>query len=69
MLMDCIGRGQYGEVFKAVSKTHGNFVAVKRIPQRKDAIASVQNEVELLKNLNHPSLFPILSVNLLSLFV
>ena len=35
-MMDCIGQGQFGVVFKALSRLHGNFVAVKKLALDKD---------------------------------
>lgn len=57
-LGECIGRGQFGAVFRALNFNTGSVVAVKRIqlegktPQEIDQLS---NEVGLLQRLSHPS--------------
>jgi len=56
ILMDCIGRGQFGVVFKGLSRSHGNFVAVKKLAQEADKMSSLMTEIDLLKSLSHPNI-------------
>ncbi|GJJ74585.1 transgelin [Entomortierella parvispora] len=55
----CIGRGQFGAVYKAMNMVTGQMVAVKRIKidGLKDAeMDLLMQEVDLLKSLEHPSI-------------
>ncbi|RUP47098.1 hypothetical protein BC936DRAFT_146134 [Jimgerdemannia flammicorona] len=54
----CIGKGQFGAVYKALNLSTGEMVAVKRIKLEKnqvDEIDSLMQEVDLLKSLLHPN--------------
>ncbi|KAL9936659.1 hypothetical protein V8E36_004727 [Tilletia maclaganii] len=54
----CIGRGQFGSVYKALNTTTGTMLAVKRIKlagKSEKEITQLMKEVDLLKNLEHPS--------------
>ncbi|KAI8320484.1 kinase-like protein, partial [Martensiomyces pterosporus] len=56
-LGNCIGRGQFGSVYRALDLETGQMVAVKQIPldgQNADDMDDVMNEVELLKSLSSP---------------
>ncbi|KAJ3293316.1 hypothetical protein HK104_004582 [Borealophlyctis nickersoniae] len=58
-LGNCIGRGQFGAVYKALNMETGRVVAMKRIPladQGKEGIADLMTEVDLLKSLSHPNI-------------
>ncbi|TPX37860.1 hypothetical protein SeMB42_g06841 [Synchytrium endobioticum] len=58
-LGSCIGRGQFGAVYKALNLETGHVVAVKRIPlmdQDQDGVEDLMKEVELLKSLSHPNI-------------
>ncbi|PWN20915.1 hypothetical protein BCV69DRAFT_178505 [Microstroma glucosiphilum] len=55
---NCIGRGQFGSVYRALNLSTGQMVAVKRIKieGRSEAeVTQLMKEVELLKRLHHPS--------------
>ncbi|KAK0542853.1 Protein kinase of the Mitotic Exit Network [Tilletia horrida] len=54
----CIGRGQFGSVYKALNTTTGMMLAVKRIKltgKSEKEIMQLMKEVDLLKKLEHPS--------------
>ncbi|KAG9018377.1 hypothetical protein FRB93_000080 [Tulasnella sp. JGI-2019a] len=58
-LGNCIGKGQFGAVYRALNLNTGQMVAVKRI--RLDGLPETEvmqlmKEVELLKKLQHPSI-------------
>ncbi|KAF8936163.1 hypothetical protein BGZ47_009629 [Haplosporangium gracile] len=58
-LGNCIGRGQFGSVYKALNLVTGQMVAVKRIKidGLKDTEKDIlMQEVDLLKSLTHPSI-------------
>ncbi|KAF9551809.1 hypothetical protein EC957_004132 [Mortierella hygrophila] len=58
-LGNCIGRGQFGSVYKALNLVTGQMVAVKRIKidGLKDTEMDIlMQEVDLLKSLTHPSI-------------
>ncbi|CAB4430298.1 unnamed protein product [Rhizophagus irregularis] len=57
-LGNCIGKGQFGAVYRALHLGTGQMVAVKRIKlegKMSDEIEQLMHEVELLKSLSHPS--------------
>ncbi|GAA6035315.1 hypothetical protein JCM8097_008813 [Rhodosporidiobolus ruineniae] len=57
-LGECIGRGQFGSVYRALNLQTGQVVAVKRIQLEGKSNAEVDelsNEVNLLQRLTHPS--------------
>ncbi|PWN46866.1 Pkinase-domain-containing protein [Violaceomyces palustris] len=57
-LGNCIGRGQFGSVYRALNLNTGQMVAVKRIKlegRPDDDVTQLMNEVDLLKSLVHPS--------------
>ncbi|GJN91852.1 hypothetical protein Rhopal_004875-T1 [Rhodotorula paludigena] len=57
-LGECIGRGQFGSVYRALNLNTGQVVAVKRIllEGKTDAeVDQLSNEVALLQRLSHPS--------------
>src|ERR1700749_2552532 len=58
-LGNCIGRGQFGTVYRALNLNTGQTVAVKRISLAglsDPEITQLMNEVELLERLSHPSI-------------
>ena len=58
-LGECIGRGQFGSVYRALNLTNGRVVAIKRIGLdglSDSEILHLSNEIELLKDLSHPSI-------------
>ncbi|CAG8446209.1 8918_t:CDS:2 [Funneliformis mosseae] len=57
-LGNCIGKGQFGAVYRALNLGTGQMAAVKRIKlegKSPDEIEQLMQEVELLKSLSHPS--------------
>ncbi|GAC72363.1 MEKK and related serine/threonine protein kinases [Moesziomyces antarcticus T-34] len=57
-LGNCIGRGQFGSVYRALNLNSGQMVAVKRIKldgRSDDEVTELMGEVDLLKSLSHPS--------------
>ncbi|KAF5316572.1 hypothetical protein D9619_006466 [Psilocybe cf. subviscida] len=55
----CIGRGQFGSVYKALNLNTGQMVAVKRIRLeglKEEEVATLMREVDLVKSLSHPSI-------------
>lgn len=58
-LIDVIGRGSYGTVFKALEKKTQAFVAIKKIKQVFDDLPDTQRilrEIKFLKCLDHPNI-------------
>lgn len=58
-LGNCIGRGQFGAVYRALNLNTGQMVAVKRIGLdglKEDEISQLMKEVDLVKSLSHPSI-------------
>ncbi|KAG1746538.1 uncharacterized protein EDB91DRAFT_1245730 [Suillus paluster] len=58
-LGNCIGRGQFGTVYRALNLTTGQMVAVKRIRLeglKEDEVAQLMREVDFMKRLSHPSI-------------
>ncbi|KAF9941035.1 hypothetical protein BGZ67_006091 [Mortierella alpina] len=58
-LGNCIGRGQFGSVYKALNLGNGQMVAVKRIKidgLKENQMDMLMQEVDLLKSLAHPSI-------------
>ena len=56
---NCIGRGQFGSVYRALNLNTGQMVAVKRIRLeglKEDEISTLMREVDLVKSLSHPSI-------------
>ena len=56
MIGEELGRGAYGQVWKAIDSTTGSSVAIKQISLNgtsQDNLQSVMGEIELLKTLNH----------------
>ncbi|CAG8433203.1 515_t:CDS:10 [Ambispora gerdemannii] len=57
-LGNCIGKGQFGSVYRALNLSDGQMVAVKRIKlegKKQEEIDQLMREVELLQSLSHPS--------------
>lgn len=58
-LGDCLGKGAFGSVYRALNWGTGETVAIKQIRLAdlpKGADTSLQLEIDLLKNLNHPNI-------------
>ncbi|KAG6833014.1 hypothetical protein H0H87_012600 [Tephrocybe sp. NHM501043] len=58
-LGNCIGRGQFGSVYRALNLNTGQMVAVKRIRLnglKESEIETLMREVDLVKSLSHPSI-------------
>jgi len=58
-LGECIGKGQFGTVYRALNLNTGQVVAVKRIQlegKTEAEIEQLSNEVSLLQRLNHPAI-------------
>ncbi|GAA5940349.1 uncharacterized protein JCM15063_002609 [Sporobolomyces koalae] len=58
-LGECIGKGQFGTVYRALNLNTGQVVAVKRIKlegKTEAEIEQLSNEVSLLQRLNHPAI-------------
>ena len=58
-LGNCIGRGQFGSVYRALNLNTGQMVVVKRIRLeglKEEEVTQVMWEVDLLKGLSHPSI-------------
>ena len=58
-LGDCIGKGQFGTVYRALNLNTGETVAVKRISLvglEDQEITQLMNEVDLLERLYHPGI-------------
>ena len=58
-LGNCIGRGQFGAVYRALNLNTGQMVAVKRISLeglKEEEIRTLMREVDLVKSLGHPSI-------------
>ncbi|CAE6427196.1 unnamed protein product [Rhizoctonia solani] len=58
-LGDCIGKGQFGSVYRALNLTTGQMVAVKQLALdglSADEVKNLKKEVDLLKSLSHPSI-------------
>ncbi|KAH9022684.1 hypothetical protein EDB85DRAFT_2119745 [Lactarius pseudohatsudake] len=58
-LSNCIGRGQFGAVYRALNLNTGQMVAVKRIGLeglKEEEISQLMREVDLVKRLSHPSI-------------
>ena len=55
---DCIGRGHFGSVYRALNLSAGELVAIKRmsLDNPKDDLKSMMKEVDLLKSLSHPNI-------------
>ncbi|KAG6868950.1 hypothetical protein C0993_007164 [Termitomyces sp. T159_Od127] len=58
-LGNCIGRGQFGTVYRALNLNTGQMVAVKRIRLeglKESEVMTLMKEVDLVKSLSHPSI-------------
>ncbi|KAL0065795.1 Protein kinase of the Mitotic Exit Network [Marasmius tenuissimus] len=58
-LGNCIGRGQFGSVYRALNLNTGQMVAVKRIRLdglNEEEVTQLMKEVDLVKRLSHPSI-------------
>jgi serine/threonine protein kinase len=58
-LNDCLGRGAFGSVYRAFNWSNGETVAIKQIRLAdlpKAELTTITQEIELLKNLQHPNI-------------
>ncbi|RDB20820.1 hypothetical protein Hypma_012023 [Hypsizygus marmoreus] len=58
-LGNCIGRGQFGSVYRALNLNTGQMVAVKRIRLeglKEEEVTTLMREVDLVKSLSHPGI-------------
>ncbi|KAG8221003.1 Pkinase-domain-containing protein [Butyriboletus roseoflavus] len=58
-LGNCIGRGQFGIVYRALNLNTGQMVAVKRIRLeglKEEEVMQLMKEVDLMKSLSHPGI-------------
>ncbi|KAF7966406.1 hypothetical protein HWV62_38446 [Athelia sp. TMB] len=58
-LGDCLGKGAFGQVYRALNWATGETVAVKEIELAnipKSELGEIMSEIDLLKNLNHPNI-------------
>jgi serine/threonine protein kinase len=55
-LIEEIGKGAYGKVYKGINLNNGTLVAMKEIPISKEYIRTIKKEINVLKNLNHKNI-------------
>ncbi|KAJ7483232.1 kinase-like domain-containing protein [Mycena latifolia] len=58
-LGNCIGRGQFGSVYRALNLNTGQIVAVKRIRLeglKEDEVSTLMREVDLVESISHPNI-------------
>lgn len=58
-LGDCLGKGAFGSVYRALNWGTGETVAIKQVRLENLGAADLRNmemEIDLLKNLNHPNI-------------
>ncbi|KAF0488206.1 kinase-like protein [Gigaspora margarita] len=56
---ECLGKGSFGSVYKALNMKTGEAVAIKQVKISdlpKSDLTFIMSEIELLKNLNHPNI-------------
>ncbi|KAH0787351.1 AGC family protein kinase [Histomonas meleagridis] len=64
-LLDQIGEGSFGRVYKARRKFTGNIVAIKminKLGQSKEDLLSFRSEISILKKVNHPNVMRLLDI-------
>ncbi|KAF2480077.1 hypothetical protein BDY17DRAFT_327060 [Neohortaea acidophila] len=58
-LGDCLGRGAFGSVYRALNWSTGEFVAIKQVrlvDLPRTELTTIMQEIDLLKNLNHSNI-------------
>jgi serine/threonine protein kinase len=58
-LGDCLGKGAFGSVYRALNWGTGETVAIKQVRMENMGAAELKNimlEIDLLKNLNHSNI-------------
>lgn len=64
-LLDQIGEGSFGRVYKARRKYTGRIVAIKminKLGQTKDDLISFRREIDILRNVDHPNIMRFLDI-------
>lgn len=55
-IIEEIGKGAYGKVYKGINLNNGSFVAMKEIPISKEYIRTIKKEINVLKSLSHKNI-------------
>lgn len=58
-MIETLGSGCFGTVFKAMDKTTGQLRAIKRINREQMKLDHIYQEIEILKHLDHPNIVQI----------
>ena len=66
-VLETIGRGSFSKVYKAKNKENGKLYAIKAIDKKKLLknnmhLMNIINEIEVLRNLNHPNIVKLYEV-------
>lgn len=61
-LIERIGHGGPGEVYRAIDTHNGATVAIKALERNIDGIARLQREKDILRQLNHPNIVKLLAM-------
>lgn len=52
-IIETIGKGANGLVYKGINLNNGMFVAMKEMPISKEEVKAIKKEINFIKNLNH----------------